>query len=157
MKYLISCPILILSIASLSQTSAFIPTHSPLSPSPRLPLPSQIIISITTQSPRHITKRSSRKSTALFSLFGLGPLELLTIAFAGLLVIGPTKLSEMSRQAGQVAGKSKDDLKDGVDGLKEAGVPEEWKAIPEEFKKGIEEGEIEARGRRAKVMKEIDD
>ena len=63
----------------------------------------------------------------------------------------------MSRQAGQVAGKSKDDLKDGVDGLKEAGVPEEWKAIPEEFKKGIEEGEIEARGRRAKVMKEIDD
>ena len=56
-----------------------------------------------------------------------------------------------------MAGKSKDELREGVDGLKDAGVPEEWKAIPEEFKKGIEEGEIEARGRRAKVMPEVDD
>lgn len=64
------------------------------------------------------------------------------------MVIGPTKLSEMSRQAGQMAGKSKDDAKN---------LPEEWKVIPQEFQKGLEEGEIEARGRRAKLMEGIDD
>ena len=67
-----------------------------------------------------------------------------------MLVIGPTKLAEMSRQAGQVAGKSVEEVKD-------AKVPEEWKAIPQEFKKGVEEGEIEARGRKAKLMDGVDD
>jgi hypothetical protein len=56
----------------------------------------------------------------------------------------------MSRQAGQLAGKSVEDIKD-------AKVPEDWKAIPEEFQRGVEEGEIEARGRRAKVMKGVNE
>lgn len=67
-----------------------------------------------------------------------------------MLVIGPTKLAEMSRQAGQMAGKSVEDVKD-------AKVPEEWKAIPQEIKKGVEEGEIEARGRKAKLMDGVDE
>lgn len=67
-----------------------------------------------------------------------------------MLVIGPTKLAEMSRQAGQMAGKSVEDVKD-------AKVPEEWKAIPQEIKKGVEEGEIEARGRKAKWMDGVDE
>lgn len=108
--------------------------------------PSQPSKSITPHQP----SRSNNPTTALPSLFGLGPLELVTIAFAGLLVIGPTKLAEMSRQAGQVAGKSVEEVKD-------AKVPEEWKAIPQEFKKGVEEGEIEARGRKAKLMDGVDD
>ena len=108
--------------------------------------PSHPIKSITPQQP----SRSNNPTTALPSLFGLGPLELITIAFAGVLVIGPTKLAEMSRQAGQMAGKSVEDVKD-------AKVPEEWKAIPQEIKKGVEEGEIEARGRKAKLMDGVDE
>ena len=33
----------------------------------------------------------------------------------------------------------------------------ELKAIPKEFQKGVEEGEIEARSRKAKVMDEVGD
>ena len=70
------------------------------------------------------------------------------IAVAGLIVVGPSKLLEFSREAGEVAGKSA------------AGLGDEWselKAIPEEFQKGMEEGEIESRSRRAKIMDEVDD
>ena len=91
---------------------------------------------------------SSATSTQLRSLFGLGPGELVLIAVAGLIVVGPSKLLEFSREAGEVAGKSA------------AGLGDEWselKAIPEEFQKGMEEGEIESRSRRAKVMDEVDD
>lgn len=38
------------------------------------------------------------------------------------------------------------------------GMGDEWseiKAIPEEFQKGVEEGEIEARSRKAKVMDDV--
>jgi Sec-independent protein translocase protein TatA len=79
------------------------------------------------------------------------------IALAGLLVIGPTKLTEMSREAGKVAGKTGNELKDGAKSIKDAGVPEELKAIGNEFKKGVEEGEIEARGRKAKVMDSVEE
>ena len=57
------------------------------------------------------------------------------IAVAGLIVVGPSKLLA-------------------------AGLGDEWselKTIPEEFQKGMEEGEIESRSRRAKVMDEVDD
>ena len=90
---------------------------------------------------RQITKPSS--STRLQSFFGLGPGELILIFLAGLIVIGPSKLLQFSKEAGEVAGKTA------------AGLGDEWseiKSIPEEFQKGMEEGEIEARSRKAKVM-----
>lgn len=62
---------------------------------------------------------------------------------AGLVVIGPSKLLQFSKEAGSVAGQTA------------TGMGDEWselKAIPEEFQKGLEEGEIEARSRKAKVM-----
>ena len=86
---------------------------------------------------RQITKPSS--STRLQSFFGLGPGELILIFLAGLIVIGPSKLLQFSKVAGKTA----------------AGLGDEWseiKSIPEEFQKGMEEGEIEARSRKAKVM-----
>lgn len=87
-----------------------------------------------------ITQR--RSSTTLPSFFGLGPSELVLIAIAGVFVLGPSKLAQMSREAGNLAANS-------------GGLGEEWKKIPEEFKKGVEEGEIEARGRRAKSMDDV--
>lgn len=62
-------------------------------------------------------------------------------------MIGPSKLLQFSREAGEVASKST------------SGLGDEWgelKNIPEEFQKGIEEGEIEARSRKAKVMDDVD-
>lgn len=56
-----------------------------------------------------------------------------------------------------MAGKTGNELKDGAKSIKDAGVPEEWKAIGNEFKKGVEEGEIEARGRKAKVMDSVEE
>ena len=101
---------------------------------------------------RHISTINSRRitttTTRLQSFFGLGPGELILIAIAGLLVIGPTKLLRLSKEAGEVAGKTA------------SGFGDEWdeiKSIPEEFQKGVEEGEIEARSRKAKVMDKIGD
>ncbi len=39
---------------------------------------------------------------------------------------------------------------------KEAAAWKELKNIPEEFQKGVEEGEIEGRSRKAKVMEKVD-
>lgn len=62
---------------------------------------------------------------------------------------------EMSRAAGRTAGEVASTAKDKASDLGEGKGLEEWKNIPEEFKKGVEEGEIEARGRKAKTMGEV--
>ncbi|KAL7440311.1 hypothetical protein ACHAXM_007074 [Skeletonema potamos] len=85
----------------------------------------------------------SNQSTQLQSLFGLGPAELAIIGIAAIFLIGPSKLGEFTRSAGEVAGK-------------EAAAWKELKNIPEEFQKGLEEGEIEGRSRKAKVMDKVD-
>mmetsp|Transcript_7610 Transcript_7610/g.16574 ORF Transcript_7610/g.16574 Transcript_7610/m.16574 type:complete len:174 (-) Transcript_7610:618-1139(-) len=106
-------------------------------PSPRRP-----IVASPSSAPIH-----SASDTRLRSFFGLGPAELAIIIVAGLVVVGPSKLLDFSREAGSVAGKSA------------SGLGDEWselKAIPEEFQKGVEEGEIEARSRKAKAMEEVD-
>jgi Sec-independent protein translocase protein TatA len=88
-------------------------------------------------------------ATRLHSLFGLGPAEVAIVLVAGLVVMGPSKLLEFSRGAGEAAAKTV------------AGAGDEWGAglssIPEEFKKGLEEGEIDARGRKARRMDDVDD
>lgn len=145
-----------LLMASLCLSSAFLSPQSHLTSHSRRQKPISILSPAPHPSP--IKPSNIRHgTTALPSLFGLGPGELAIIALAGLLVIGPTKLTEMSRQAGKELGKSAEGLKEGAKGLKEGGVPEEWKAIPGEFKKGLEEGEIEARGRKAKMMDSVDE
>jgi Sec-independent protein translocase protein TatA len=103
----------------------------------------------------HIISSSSTTtkttSTCLHSFFGLGPAEIAIVALASLVVIGPSKLLDFSKEAGNIAGKT------AAAGM---GVGEEWseelKSIPEEFRKGVELGEIEARSRKAKVMENAD-
>lgn len=82
-------------------------------------------------------QRQSMSTIQLQGLFGLGGPELAVIAIVGAFVIGPENL-------GRMAGQLKTSLDD---------VPEELKKIPEEFQKGVEEGEINARSRNAKQMK----
>jgi sec-independent protein translocase protein TatA len=66
--------------------------------------------------------------------FGLGAPEIIIILIAGAFVLGPQKLAELGKEAGKMSS----DLKD----------------VPKEFQKGLEEGEIEARSRKAKKMEE---
>mmetsp|Transcript_1227 Transcript_1227/g.1741 ORF Transcript_1227/g.1741 Transcript_1227/m.1741 type:complete len:139 (+) Transcript_1227:76-492(+) len=72
-------------------------------------------------------------------LFGLGAAEIGIILVAGALLLGPQNLAGLSKDVGKFAG--------GLTDLKQ---------IPEEFKKGVEEGEIEARSRKAKRIDPID-
>ena len=72
-------------------------------------------------------------------LFGLGLPEIAIILVAGLFVLGPEKISELVRASGQMAGELKDELRD----------------VPVEFKKGLEEGETNARSSKAKVMEPV--
>jgi len=97
-------------------------------------------------SPRTIASAPPVKLIAdpgLRSFFGLGPGELVIVAIAGVILIGPSKLSQLSKEAGSVAGNMGDEWS-------------ELKAIPEEFQKGVEEGEIEARCRKAKDMESVE-
>ena len=85
----------------------------------------------------HASLSRQRRSVAYIQthgIFGLGGLEIAIILAAAAFLIGP-------QQLGKVAGQFK------------TGLPDELKKIPEEFQKGVEEGETNARARNAKVMK----
>ncbi|KAK1742057.1 hypothetical protein QTG54_007630 [Skeletonema marinoi] len=121
-----------------STTSSRHQSRSPINPTTSTIWPSS--------SPHHpsIINPTRSKSTQLHSLFGLGPAELAIIGIAAIFLIGPSKLTEFTRSAGEVAGK-------------EAAAWKEIKNIPEEFQKGLEEGEIEGRSKKAKVMEKVDE
>ncbi|KAL7547848.1 hypothetical protein ACHAWF_011115 [Thalassiosira exigua] len=110
------------------------PPVAPLDPRRRRPLPPAT------------SARRGVVSTRLYSLFGLGPAEVAIVALVGLVLVGPSKLLEFSREVGEVAGRTSSEFGDELS---------ELKAIPEEFAKGVEEGEIEARSRKAKDMEEV--
>lgn len=157
-KSLLSSPLLLIIAAIASSATAFI-IH-PSSTSRHQFSPSRSIITspttstITSSSPHHplsiiptpttTTPSIRSKSTQLHSFFGLGPAELAIIGLAAIFLIGPSKLTDFTRSAGEVAGK-------------EAAAWKELKNIPEEFQKGLEEGEIEGRSRKAKVMEKVDE
>lgn len=87
----------------------------------------------------HAALTRQRRSVAAVQtqgLFGLGGLEIAVILIVVAFIIGPEKL-------GSMVGGIKTSLDD---------VPDELKKIPEEFQKGLEEGEINARARNAKKM-----
>jgi len=65
-------------------------------------------------------------------LFGLGVGEIAVIIVAVLFVLGPQKLAELGRSAGKLTG--------------------ELKEVPKEFQKGLVEGEIDVRAKKAKPM-----
>lgn len=72
-------------------------------------------------------------------LFGLGGLEILVIIAGIGVVLGPEKILDMVRSSGDTAEDYKRELS----------------KVPDEFKKGMEEGEIEARSRKAKVIRKV--
>lgn len=85
-------------------------------------------------------QRHSLVPTQLMGLFGLGTGEIFLILIGIGIVLGPQKLLDMARSSPQILSEYKDELS----------------KIPEEFQKGMEEGEIEARSRKAKPVKKVD-
>lgn len=81
----------------------------------------------------------SRRPVMALGLFGLGALEIAVILIGVGVVLGPEKILDMIRSSGDTANEFKEELS----------------KVPDEFKKGMEEGEIEARSRKAKVIKKV--
>lgn len=84
---------------------------------------------------QHTCTQNYRRSVSpvqTMGLFGLGVPEIAIIAVAAVFVLGPENIGKLGREAGKMSSEFKD--------------------IPAEFQKGIEEGEIEARSKRAKQM-----
>ena len=74
-----------------------------------------------------ISVQNQRRSVApiqTMSLFGLGGPELAVILIAGAFLLGPSKLAELGKEAGKMAG--------------------ELKEVPKEFQDGLAEGEKQA-------------
>ncbi len=91
--------------------------------------------------PTIIRQRRSVANIQSQGLFGLGGPEIAVILVVAAFIIGPQNLGNM---LGQMKG-----------GLDE--VPDELKRIPEEFQKGVEEGETNARARKAKKIDVLPD
>jgi Sec-independent protein translocase protein TatA len=72
-------------------------------------------------------------------VFGLGAVELLIIAVATAFILGPEKIVALLRSSGETANEFKEELS----------------KVPDEFKKGLEEGEVEARSRKAKKIRVV--
>jgi Sec-independent protein translocase protein TatA len=124
----------VLPVPSSIRGSGFTTTRSPFG----------IIGGRTDTTTRHlpVSVQRQRKSVGVvqtMGLFGLGIPEILIIVVAIGFVLGPVKIGRLLRGSEQRANELKEELK----------------TVPKEFKKGLEEGEIEARARKAKLMKKI--
>jgi Sec-independent protein translocase protein TatA len=83
--------------------------------------------------------RSQRQSIAnvqVMGLFGLGGLEVAVICVGIGIVLGPQTIGNLIRSTGKTASEYKTELS----------------KVPDEFQKGYEEGQIDARSRKAKQM-----
>ena len=99
---------------------------------------SQGNVYINQQQPASLQReRRSMASVQTMSLFGLGGPELAIILVAAAFLLGPQKIAELGKDAGKIAG--------------------ELKEVPKEFQKGLEEGEVEARSRKAKPVEPSDE
>ena len=77
--------------------------------------------------------------TQMMGVFGLGVGEIVIILVGIGVLLGPEKLMELAQSSGDTANEFKDELA----------------KVPGEFQKGVEEGEIEARSRKAKPVKMV--
>lgn len=84
-------------------------------------------------------QRRSVANVQTFGLFGLGAAEIAIVVVAAAFLLGPQKIAELGKDAGKIAGELKE-------------VPKEFQR---EFSKGLDEGETDARSRKAKPMKRI--
>lgn len=78
-------------------------------------------------------------STQLYGIFGLGIGEIAIVIVGIALVLGPEKIVNLVRSSGDTA----------------QDFQQELSKLPQEFQKGLEEGEIEARSRKARTVKVI--
>jgi sec-independent protein translocase protein TatA len=113
-----------------SQSSVkIITTNKCLLPHPSSPL--------TIAGRGQVANQNQRSTTVRCRLFGLGAAEVVIIAGAILFVLGPDKIKDLAKGAGETAS----DLKE----------------VPKEFQKGLEEGKTEAKSRKAKTMERVPD
>ena len=129
--------------ASASSSSLNQKQHQSQSPYQRLTTNSNTLHNTFSHSHQHHHhvqhRRNQRQSIGTIQtngLFGLGVPELLVIGIAVVFVLGPQKIGEIGRSAGKAATDFRD--------------------VPKEFQKGLEEGEIEGRSKNAKPMEEVD-
>jgi Sec-independent protein translocase protein TatA len=78
----------------------------------------------------------SASKTVMKGFFGLGGLEIVVICVGVGVLLGPQKIGSMIRATGETASEFKVELS----------------KVPDEFQKGYEEGQIEARSRKAKPI-----
>jgi sec-independent protein translocase protein TatA len=81
--------------------------------------------------------RTMMGQTRLMGLFGLGAGEVVIILISILFLLGPQKIAELGRDAGKLTG--------------------ELKEVPKEFQRGLVEGEIDARAKKAKPMDTLEE
>ena len=92
--------------------------------------------------PQHLQRqRKSVASVQLHGIFGLGLGEIAVILVVVGFVLGPQNLGRLAASSTKRANALKDELQ----------------RVPEEFQKGMEEGESTARARKARVIKVIKD
>jgi Sec-independent protein translocase protein TatA len=84
-------------------------------------------------------QRLGTRQTQLMGVFGLGAVELLIIVVATAFILGPEKIVALLRSSGETANEFKEELS----------------KVPDEFKKGMEEGEVDARSRKAKKIRVV--
>uniref|UniRef100_A0A7R9W3B1 Uncharacterized protein n=1 Tax=Pseudictyota dubia TaxID=2749911 RepID=A0A7R9W3B1_9STRA len=145
---------LVIAVAMASGTSAFVPSSSargcflttrtgtdvsvstPNDPN-KLSEMQRMCDRMIKQQPAALRRqRRSVSSVQTMSLFGLGGPEIAIILIAAAFLLGPQQLANIGKDAGKFAGEFKN----------------EWQDVPAEFKKGFEEGQIEAKASQAKEM-----
>ena len=92
-------------------------------------------------SPTVARQRHSVASVQMQGLFGLGLGEIAVILVVVGFVLGPQTLGRLVKTSANRASAIKDELQ----------------RVPEEFQKGVEEGESNARSRKARVIKVVKD
>jgi Sec-independent protein translocase protein TatA len=85
--------------------------------------------------------RRSISNVQVMGLFGLGGLEIAIICVGIGIVLGPQTIGNLLRSTGKTASEYKIELS----------------KVPDEFRKGYEEGQVDARSRKAKPMVQLAD
>jgi sec-independent protein translocase protein TatA len=131
-------------VAMSAVASAFLP-HVPMQGQGRALIPSSQSgqhVKQRIESARRIPIQRQRSSVGVvqtMGFFGLGLPEVAIILVAVAFVVGPETLGKIVRNSGSIASEFTDELKE----------------VPEEFKKGLKEGERNAKSRTAKQMEKV--
>jgi Sec-independent protein translocase protein TatA len=135
---------------SLSSNNIYLQWKSPTSQQQEILLLQRQQASLASLTSRHVTNIQSLLQRRSFSniqtsraLFGMGGAEIAVVLVVVVLVLGPNQLGKMT---GNMTGRAKGGYED---------WPDEWKRIPQEFQKGLEESTDNARARNAKPMERV--